>query len=64
VIDARLLEVVVCPRCHSSLAPAAASLACANSDCGLVYRVSHGVPVLLVDEARSAADEGEAGRER
>jgi uncharacterized protein YbaR (Trm112 family) len=51
-IDSHLLELVVCPACHSSLAAdeAAGELVCAG--CGLAYPVTDDIPVLLVDEAR------------
>ena len=59
MIDARLLEVVVCPRCRSTLkaepdAAAASELVCTNDSCALHYPVRDGVPVLLVGEATRA----------
>jgi uncharacterized protein YbaR (Trm112 family) len=72
VIDARLLDIVVCPSCRSALTPvpdaaAATELHCTGPNCGLRYPVRDGVPVLLVEEAHGGhddvgtADEGEAG---
>jgi len=29
-------------------------LACTNPECGLIYPVKDGIPVMLIDEARSA----------
>lgn len=57
-IEPWLREILVCPRCHSALAddrsPAGApELRCTSGECGLVYRVDDGIPVLLVDEARA-----------
>ena len=51
-LDPGLLDLVVCPACHSSLAvdEAAEELVC--SGCGLAYPVRDDIPVLLVDEAR------------
>ncbi|ROR91540.1 MULTISPECIES: Trm112 family protein [Nocardioidaceae] len=51
-LDPRLLDVVVCPACRSSLAAdeAAEELVCAG--CGRAYPVRDDIPVLLVDEAR------------
>ena len=63
MIDSRLLEIAVCPRCHSSLRLGPDSLACTGAACGLVYRISDGVPVLLVDEA-DPADDRKDPRER
>lgn len=35
--------------------PEASELLCTSNDCGLVYPVQDGIPVLLVDEARRPA---------
>lgn len=61
-LDPKLLEIIVCPQCHGTLLPRAAAvfpddggeLAC-QGECGLVYPVRDGIPVLLVDEARPGA---------
>jgi len=56
-LDPTLLEIIVCPGCHGSLEPretdGGGELAC-TGECGLVYPVRDGIPVLLVDEARTA----------
>jgi|GraSoiStandDraft_1057264.scaffolds.fasta_scaffold574547_2 uncharacterized protein len=55
-----LLAIIVCPACHGDLAltpdeptgsTAQVELVCQG--CGLAYPVRDGIPVLLVDEARS-----------
>ncbi len=51
-----LLEIIVCPRCRSDLLPTPnaerpQTLRCSGDECGLVYPVRDGIPVLLVDEA-------------
>ncbi len=52
-----LLAIIVCPACHGDLALSdgaqngEAELVCQG--CGLAYPVRDGIPVLLVDEARS-----------
>jgi len=53
-LDPQLLELVVCPACHSALAvdTQAEELVCTGPDCGLAYPVRDDIPVLLVDEAR------------
>jgi uncharacterized protein YbaR (Trm112 family) len=59
-LDAKLLEIIVCPQCHGDLrpveTPAGGELVCQGS-CGLAYPVRDGIPVLLVDEARPTREE-------
>jgi uncharacterized protein YbaR (Trm112 family) len=54
-----LLEILVCPRCHAKLSERTADgtdeLVCTADDCGLVYEIRDGIPLLLVDEARHPA---------
>lgn len=53
-LNEKLLEIIVCPKCHGDLTPdeAAGELIC-QGECGLAYPVRDGIPVLLVDEARA-----------
>lgn len=48
-IPSELMAVIVCPECRGELAPGETVLTC--RECGLVYPVRDGIPVLLVDEA-------------
>lgn len=48
-IDPKLLDILACPGCRSSLREGDATLTCTG--CGLVYPVRDGIPVLLLDEA-------------
>jgi hypothetical protein len=51
-VPADLLELLVCPSCHTKLAwdYESAELACGG--CSLAYPVRGGIPILLVDQAR------------
>ena len=63
-LDPQLLEIVVCPNCHSALVAddsarnGAGELVCqdAGGECGYAYPVhsdpNGDIPILLVDEAR------------
>jgi len=59
-IEPWLREILRCPACRSELAdgtgPTGPELQCTNRECGKGYRIDGGVPVLLVDEARSTRD--------
>ncbi|NSC22052.1 Trm112 family protein [Streptomyces albus subsp. chlorinus] len=52
-LEAGLLEILACPACHAPLREEGDELHCTGgAECGLVYPVRDGIPVLLVDEAR------------
>lgn len=59
-IDAKLLEILVCPVSKASLVyrKEADELWCRAS--GLAYPVRDGIPVMLEDEARQLTDEERA----
>ncbi len=56
-IEPWLREILRCPQCKAELVdgtgPTGPELQCTSPECGLAYRVDDGIPVLLVDEARS-----------
>jgi len=54
-MDARLLEILVCPICKGPLGyrKAQAELVC--KPCRLAYPIKDDIPVMLEDEARSLA---------
>ncbi|KMY85217.1 Protein YcaR in KDO2-Lipid A biosynthesis cluster [Candidatus Paraburkholderia calva] len=55
-MDARLLEILVCPLCKGPLRydRAAQELACSADK--LAYPIRDGIPVMLVEEARQAVE--------
>ncbi|KWX02340.1 hypothetical protein C3Y87_02095 [Carbonactinospora thermoautotrophica] len=58
-LDPSLLTILACPACHASLREdrEAEELVCTG--CGLAYPVRDDIPVLLIDEARRGAPDGE-----
>ncbi|MDO4911502.1 MAG: Trm112 family protein [Corynebacterium sp.] len=51
-IDARLLEVLVCPKDKGSLEYKEAENLLVNPRLGIAYRIEDGIPVMLIDEAQ------------
>lgn len=60
-----LLEILVCPNCHSALAVDhdRSELVCTGPDCALAYPVRDQIPILLIDEARAPERAARAGGE-
>ena len=62
MIDAELLEMLVCPACKSKVEPrevqidnkSEVRLVCVNASCGLRYPVRDDIPVMLIEEADKA----------
>ncbi|TDC62344.1 Trm112 family protein [Streptomyces hainanensis] len=52
LVEAALLDLLVCPVCHAPLREGDQELVCTGDSCGLAYPVEDGIPVLLEDEAR------------
>ena len=53
-LPAELLEILVCPKCKGELehrTKPKEELVC--NKCGLVYSVDDGIPIMLIDEAKS-----------
>jgi uncharacterized protein len=59
LIDAWLLDILVCPQCHAPLRADedASELVCTSEECGLAYPVRDEIPVLLPEEARRPGDQ-------
>jgi uncharacterized protein len=52
MLDPKLLEILVCPKCRGELGlrEQPPSLVCEN--CRLSYEIRDGIPILLIDEAK------------
>ena len=53
MLDEKLLEILVCPKCKGSLEykPDKNELIC--DPCRLIYDIKDDIPIMLIDEARS-----------
>lgn len=55
-IDPRLLEILVCPKSKGALVYDRAKQELLSKKAGLAYPIRDGVPIMLVDEARTLTD--------
>ncbi|MDD4871408.1 MAG: Trm112 family protein [Kiritimatiellae bacterium] len=54
-INQELLKILACPKCKTSVVLDGNTLKCTNTNCGLVYPIRNGIPVMLVEEAEKAS---------
>lgn len=52
MLDQKLLEILVCPKCKGELEYRAEQAELACHTCRLVYEVRDDIPIMLIDEAR------------
>ena len=46
-----LMDILACPKCKSPVAQKAETICCTSTECGLIYPIRDGIPVMLIDEA-------------
>jgi hypothetical protein len=51
LLDPKLLEILACPYCKGEVREEGEKLVCTRRECGLVYAVEDGIPIMLVEEA-------------
>ena len=51
MIDAKLLEILICPACRTKVRLEGDRLVCENRSCGLRYPIRDDIPIMLVEEA-------------
>jgi uncharacterized protein YbaR (Trm112 family) len=59
-VDPKLLEILVCPLTKGSLRYDREAQELISDQAGLAYPIRDGIPIMLVDEARSLDEGGEA----
>lgn len=52
MLDPKLLEILVCPKCKGQIEYVAETNELICSNCRLRYEVRDDIPIMLVDEAR------------
>jgi len=55
MIDQKLLEILVCPKTHSSLIQHGDELI--SKEAKLAYPIKEGIPIMLIKEARELSQE-------
>ncbi len=50
-------DILVCPKCKTSLVHEADTLVCRNGECRLQYEIRDDIPVMLIDEATELSPE-------
>ena len=53
LFDRRMLEALICPRTHTLLEYDAERRELVSKSANLAYPIRNGIPVMLIDEARS-----------
>ncbi|MBT9386693.1 Trm112 family protein [Pseudooceanicola sp. CBS1P-1] len=53
LFDRRMLEALVCPQTHATLRYDAEAQELISEAAGLAFPIRNGIPIMLVDEARS-----------
>jgi uncharacterized protein len=56
-VDPRLLEILVCPLSKGPLVYDRVAQELLSPQAGLAYPIRDGIPIMLVDEARTLSDE-------
>jgi uncharacterized protein YbaR (Trm112 family) len=59
-VDAKLLEILVCPLTKGPLRYDRAAQELISDEAGLAYPIRDGIPIMLVDEARPLSDDERA----
>ncbi len=61
-VDPKLLEILVCPLTKGPLSYDAERGELVSERAGLAYPIRDGIPIMLVDEARSLDEDAKPGR--
>jgi uncharacterized protein len=53
MLDPKLMEILVCPKCHGELREEGDPPRLLCESCRLAYEVRDGIPIMLIDEAKT-----------
>ena len=63
MLDSKFLEILACPYCKSDVKEEGDRLLCTRAECGLVYAVEDGIPIMLIGEASKPCPRCKAERD-
>lgn len=63
MLDPKFIEILACPYCKHEVREQGDTLVCARPECGLVYTVEDGIPIMLIEEASKPCPQCRAERE-
>lgn len=58
-ISKDLLDILACPKCKTPVVEDGNTIRCTNGNCGLIYPIREGIPVMLIEEAVSPSQKSE-----
>lgn len=61
MIDAKLLEIIACPKCKAKVSYNAEKTGLCCHQCRLEYPIHDDIPVMLVDEAKAIEESPDHG---
>jgi len=56
-INKDLAKILACPKCKAPVSQDGETLKCTGKDCGLIYPIRDGIPVMLIEEAEKPETE-------
>jgi len=57
MLDAKLLDILVCPACRAKVVLEGERLVCQNPQCGLRYPIRDDIPIMLIAEAEKPRED-------
>jgi uncharacterized protein YbaR (Trm112 family) len=57
-LNEKLLEILVCPRCHGKLRRDVKLEGLICEQCKLIYEIKNDIPIMLIEEAKKLGPEG------
>ena len=59
-IDKKLFDILACPKCKATLELAKGEDGLVCGSCNLLYEIRNGIPIMLIDEAKTLGTDDQA----